>query len=148
MKKLMSQLRKAGFEIYKSEDYWMFKVDGRTCVLPDTEKDDDEYVAIYMPNVVDVTEENYADMMSIINTMNRELRYIKAIIVEDGVWLSYERFMMDRDTVTEDLAIHMVNGLRSFCFYIDNKLEESASPESASPDDEGVDDDFSPGDDN
>lgn len=80
-----------------------------------------------IPYLTDVTDENVERMMELINQTNREVKYIKATLLENGcLTLTYDHKMASGEK-TEDVIPHIIKSLGFALSYIKEKIQTKSS---------------------
>ena len=76
-----------------------------------------------MPYLADATDENIERMMELINQANREVKYIKATLLDNGsLTLTYDHKMVSGEK-SKDVIPHIIKALDFASSYIRNKIE-------------------------
>ena len=87
-----------------------FKYQGKTFFCT-ADKNDSQYFRIILPNLYDV-ENNRVKVLEAINTVTRDMKVLKAYLVEDSLWLSIEMFV-DSSPEAEDFMERCLNILNA-----------------------------------
>ena len=77
-----------------------------------TNEDDEDFLSISIPSIFEVTEENMAMIMPILNRTNNIIKYAKLVYLYDTVWATFEYPIfegVDIENVLE-LAIRLLQG--------------------------------------
>lgn len=83
-------LQSEGFPCTIDEDGDVkFKYEGKTFYLTDSGKDE-LFFRIIMPNIYDVEEDERVKVLEACNEVTRDIKVVKAFIVNDSLWLSIE----------------------------------------------------------
>lgn len=98
IKKIFKEM---GFDLVSvSKEVYMFNFeDIKMLYLLDNE--DSECLRLAIPCVYEITTENKDLMAEIINEANLRIKYAKALVISDQVWLNYECFMPENTNVEE-----------------------------------------------
>lgn len=95
--KVLESLKKMGFVTTALDNYHMFEYEGKG-YLYSVDDDDDSFLSIALPNIMNAEsddEEEHDDKFSEILKMecevNSNVKYVKALIVKESLWLTYER---------------------------------------------------------
>ena len=68
-----------------------FKYQGKT-LFCSADKNDEQFFRVFMPCVYEL-ENNRGKVLEAINTVSRDIKVMKAFLVEDNLWLSIEMFV-------------------------------------------------------
>ena len=68
---------------------------------------DDEFLNIVVPAINDFNEDNALMMYQLMDKINTTLKYVKANVMNDNVWIAYEREMLG-DEDMENVLVHMI----------------------------------------
>lgn len=91
-KKVWMELKKLGLMPKKIGDNIKFTYQMLDFVyIQDLE--DDEFFAVYLPNVLEVTEENELEVLRSINECNNSLKAAKLCVNDGQVWIGIELFL-------------------------------------------------------
>ena len=74
------------------------------------DEDDDHYITFVIPGIFDVEKEKIVEAFCAINTVNVSIKYVKAVVYDSEVWLSFEHFY-DVSTNLEDLVRTAITAL-------------------------------------
>lgn len=114
--KVVDALREMGFKIRKfKEDAYIFSYQGVRLVYKKY-ADDDSFLQIGMP--LDKRNDKM-DVHAVVNEMNIRLKYVKACVYGDNMWVIYERELKPSDDLTmliKDIVHCMVKSMQ---FYLD-----------------------------
>ena len=106
--------------------------------------DDEDFLNISIPAIVEVTEANTQVAFMLMDKLNSKLKYVKANRFGDSIWLSYERELYGGENF-EKLLSRMILHLESaFIFYrhtmadIENELDSSDDDTPASDTEEAA----------
>ncbi len=99
------QLKDMGFDLVSvSKGVYMFGFEGvKMLYMPDSK--DPECMRLAIPCVYEITNENKDLMAEIINETNLKIKYAKAMVISDQVWLNYECFVPE-NTDAEEVITH------------------------------------------
>lgn len=99
--------------------------------------DDDEFLTISVPGIYDQVGDNMLELSALQERINSSMKYIKAYIIGESVWLFYEREIIgEEDFVT--LLPRMIMRLEAAFAFSRKALKEIE--DEVSKDDNGVDD--------
>ncbi|MBQ9641666.1 MAG: hypothetical protein IJV06_08905 [Bacteroidaceae bacterium] len=106
-----------------------FKFDyrGKTYLLMDNDGDEN-FVRFAIPRVFSVTDENKPILLNQIQQLGFNIKYIKAAICTDSVWIFYEHYQEDGTAITEATVEHIIRtmaaALKWFYAELENYDEE------------------------
>lgn len=110
---ILDELAKAGFKVTELGDtcYGFEYEDLVYFYLVDEDETDDNYLRIVLPNILDVTEENYYEVLKAMNKASEYTKYTQLHIVNDqSLWVVYEHYLSSTDDVATILE-HMIQTL-------------------------------------
>ena len=88
---ILEAFRDLGFKLEEDEGMgYCFNYEGLNLLYMYNENDD-EFLNIALPGIVDVEEDNMLQICALLEKINSTLKYIKAYILGNSVWLFYER---------------------------------------------------------
>ena len=112
--KILEALRELGFELEEiGGNAYGFQYEGRNYLYVHTEEDED-FLNITLPAVMEMEDENDVCFYQIMDKINSTLKYVKANVFNDSMWLSYERELFggeDLKQVIGRMIIHLDAGL-------------------------------------
>ena len=73
---------------------------------------DEHFIRMAIPQVFSVTDDNKVMIYGLIERLGYRLKYVKAGISDDEVWIYYEHYVDDETEPSEDLVEHMIRSLR------------------------------------
>lgn len=78
----------------QEEDFGFFFRYQMLSFLIHWDKDDKHFLKISLPSIFDVDENNYADALEAVNTVNIERKVIKALVInKESVWITAEQLL-------------------------------------------------------
>lgn len=110
---VVEYLREEGFCPKVDEDGdVVFKCEGHTYLYFGNE-DDNDFFQLVMPAIYDVTEDNREMILEACNAINREIKVVKSIVMDqrEEVWLFFE-ILLDSTPKIEDVMPRALNILR------------------------------------
>ncbi|KWW25108.1 MAG: Uncharacterized protein F082_1154 [bacterium F082] len=119
---VLEKLEVLGFDIEEVPDFgYIFKFEGLTLLyMPD---DDEDFLRFAAPNVFDVTDENRAFVLEVVNETNLTIKYSKVCAYGEQVWVFYEYRMFGGEL--EDIIEHSLYLLRATVALFHRKVEGS-----------------------
>ena len=124
--KVLEELEVLGFDIEEVPDFgYVFKYEGLVFIyMPD---DDENFLRFAAPNFFDVTKDNRAFVLEVVNDTNLTIKYCKACVFGDQVWAFYE-YRLFGDNELEEIIEHCLHLLYAtvglFCRKVDGEDEE------------------------
>ena len=74
--------------------------------------DDENYLSILVPGILDTDKDNELTVLRLVEKMNNQLKYVKAFMPHgESLWLSYERQLYTNEIISENLIEAMITGL-------------------------------------
>lgn len=119
---VFSKLEEQGFSLEEVGSLgYLFKYEELNILyMPDD--DDENFVRFAIPGIYDVTEENKALVMEVVNSTNMAIKYSKTCIYDDDVWLFYECFAFGDEHI-EEIIEHSLRLLQATYFLFYRKIE-------------------------
>lgn len=120
--KVLNQLEELGFALEEVGEYgYFFKFEDLNILyMPDD--DDENFMRFAVPNIYDVTEENKALVLEVVNNTNMTIKYSKTCVFGDDVWIFYEYHLFGEDNL-EDILEHSMRLLQATFFLFHRKIE-------------------------
>lgn len=87
--------------------------------MPDN---DENFLRFAAPNIFDVTEENRAFVLEVVNETNLTIKYSKVCVYGDQVWAFYERRLFGERDI-EDIIEHCLVLLKATVSLFHRKIE-------------------------
>lgn len=118
---VLEKLAELGFDLEEvTGTGYLFRFEELTFLyLPD---EDDNTLRFAVPNIYDVTEENRIYVLEVMNATNLMIKYSKACIYDDNVWVFYEiRLFGDGDL--EEMIEHSLLLLQATVGLFHRKVE-------------------------
>lgn len=121
------QLKAMGFDLEELSDFaTLIHYEGLS-LLNLWEDDDENFFRMALPRFYDVTDDNRAQLLDIVNRINLQLKYTKICVDDDSIWAYYEHFVTT-ETNVESLLEHAIHTLQvtlfTFHHYIDGDETE------------------------
>lgn len=134
---IVKTLKELGFDPVQCEDIgYCFEMEGINMMFVNDD-DDEKLMRVAVPSIFEVSDENRCLVPGMLNAINTNLKYIKAIEVNDSIWLLFEHFLVKYDSLDEVLTC-MIYSLQQaflrFCSVIESALEEVAGEEEGKED--------------
>lgn len=130
---ILQELKSLGFVLNEIPEFgYVFDYEG--CNILFTPIDDDsDFIRLSAPLIFEVSDDNRALLMEIVNKVNIDLKYVKAIIMnDDSIWLSFEHYSIG-DYPLDDLLGIMIKSLsfskEQVLKYINGDIEEDNNTE-------------------
>ena len=145
---ILEAFRDLGFKLEEDEGMgYCFNYEGLNLLYMYNENDE-EFLNIALPGIVEVEEDNMLQICALLEKINSTLKYIKAYILGNSVWLFYERELIvprkqtgegqlcgeeDLMTVISRMILHLEAGL-VFARKAMAELEETMANDSSDDD--------------
>ena len=119
---VLEKLEVLGFDIEEVPDFgYIFKFEGLTLLyMPDD--DDENFLRFAAPNIFDVTDENRAFVLEVVNETNLTIKYSKVCAYGEQVWAFYE-YRLFGDGELEDIIEHSLYLIRATVVLFHRKVE-------------------------
>ena len=136
----MEAFSELGFKLEEEEGMgYSFNYEGLNLFYMYNENDE-EFLNIALPGIIDVEEDRILQICALLEKSNSTLKYVKAYMVGNSVWLFYEREIIGEEdlmTVISRMILHLEAGL---AFARKALAEMEATMASGSSDEEAADD--------
>jgi hypothetical protein len=130
---VLNALQALGFQLEEMEDLgYGFRYEGIDYLYMPNDNDDD-FLSISVPGLVEITEENAATTYKVMDRINATVKYVKANKMGRGMWMFYERELFGGEDL-EILITRMVLHLESAVNFFRNALERSMDDDEESED--------------
>ena len=94
--KILEAFRELGFKLEEEEGMgYCFNYEGLNLLYMYNENDE-EFLNIALPGIVDVEEDKMLQICALLEKINSTLKYIKAYMLGNSVWLFYERELIEQ----------------------------------------------------
>ena len=138
--KILEAFRELGFKLEEEEGMgYCFNYEGLNLLYMYNENDE-EFLNIALPGIVEVEEDKMLHVCALLEKINSTLKYIKAYMLGNSVWLFYERELFENEedlmTVISRMILHLEAGL-AFARKAMAEIEETMASDSS--DDDAVD---------
>ena len=135
-KKILEAFRDLGFKLEEEEGMgYSFNYEGLNLLYMYNENDE-EFLNIALPGIADVEEDRMLQICALLEKINSTLKYVKAYIFGNGVWLFYERELFSEEdlmTVISRMILHLEAGL-AFVRKAMAEIEETMANDSSDED--------------
>lgn len=142
--KILESFRDLGFKLEETEGMgYNFNYEGLNLLYMYNENDE-EFLNIALPGIVEVEEDRMLQICALLEKINSTLKYVKAYILGNSVWLFYERELFGEEdlmTVISRMILHLEAGLafvRKAMAEIEASLTDESSDEESTDDAEEV----------
>ena len=141
--KILEAFRELGFKLEEEEGMgYFFNYEGLNLLYVYNESDE-EFLNIAIPGIVEVEEDRMLQICALLEKINSTLKYIKAYMVGNSVWLFYERELIEQReqsrtssdlmTVISRMILHLEAGL-VFARKAMAEIEETMANDSSADD--------------
>ena len=94
--KILEAFRELGFKLEEEEGMgYCFKYEGLNLLYMYNENDE-EFLNIALPGIVEVEDDKMLQICALLEKINSTLKYIKAYMLGNSVWLFYERELIEQ----------------------------------------------------
>lgn len=135
--KILEAFRDLGFKLEETEGLgYNFNYEGLNLLYMYNENDE-EFLNIALPGIVDVEEDRMLQICALLEKINSTLKYVKAYILGNSIWLFYERELFGEEdlmTVISRIILHLEAGL-AFVRKAMTEIEETMAGNSSFDDD-------------
>ena len=107
--KVLLELKKLGLMPEEHEGNLLFRYQMLSYLYLNDE-DDENYYAMYMPYVQEITEDNEYEVLKVMNECNNSMKSVKLVNNDGDVWIGYE-LRLPPDADLSELVEHTVRGL-------------------------------------
>lgn len=91
--------------------------------VPDKEN---KFIRITIPHIIKVDDANMENVIEIINETNREVKFIKAVILENGsISISYDHKVAEQENIAQ-IVRHIIDTLDFASNYLMKKIKEKS----------------------
>lgn len=138
--KILEILGNLGFKLKEENDgmSYGFNYEGLNLLYIYNESDED-FLNISLPGILEVEEDKFLHACALVEKINSTLKYVKAYMLGNNVWLFYERELFggeDLMMVIPRMILHLESGLEFACKAM-KEIEESMDSTSSEEDSEG-----------
>lgn len=135
--KILEAFRDLGFKLEEEEGMgYNFNYEGLNLLYMYNENDE-EFLNIALPGIVEVEENGMLQICALLEKINSTLKYVKAYILGNSVWLFYERELFGEEdlmTVISRMILHLEAGL-AFVRKAMTEIEETMAGNSSDDND-------------
>ena len=94
--KILEAFRELGFKLEEEEGMgYFFNYEGLNLLYMYNENDE-EFLNIALPGIVEVESDNMLQICALLEKINSSLKYVKAYMLGNSVWLFYERELIEQ----------------------------------------------------
>ena len=94
--KILEAFRDLGFKLEEEEGMgYCFNYEGMNLLYMYNENDE-EFLNIALPGIVEVESDNMLQICALLEKINSSLKYVKAYMLGNSVWLFYERELIEQ----------------------------------------------------
>lgn len=134
--KILEAFSNLGFKLEDADEFgYAFSYEGLNMLYLYNETEE-EFLNIALPGICDCVDDNALQICALLEKLNSALKYIKAYLVGDRVWLFYEREILSEDEDFMMIISHMINHLDGGLVYarqamaeIENMVDDDSSEE-------------------
>lgn len=119
--KVLLELKKLGLMPEEHETNIIFKYQMLSYLYLNDEEDEN-YYAMYIPCIQEVTEENEYEILKAMNECNNSMKSVKLVINDGQVWIGFE-LRLPPDADLNELVEHTVRGLYAASVKFDMEMK-------------------------
>lgn len=94
--KILEAFSNLGFKLEEEEGVgYRFNYEGLNLLYMYNENDE-EFLTIALPGIIEVKEDRMLQICALLEKINSTLKYVKAYMLGNGVWLFYERELIEQ----------------------------------------------------
>lgn len=142
--KILEAFRDLGFKLEEEEGMgYSFNYEGLNLLYMYNENDE-EFLNIALPGIIEVEENRMLQICALLEKINSTLKYVKAYMLGNSVWLFYERELFGEEDlmmVISRMILHLEAGLgfaRKVMAEIEETMAGSSSDEDVAEDSEEI----------
>lgn len=142
--KILEAFRDLGFKLEEEEGMgYSFNYEGLNLLYMYNENDE-EFLNIALPGIIEVEENRMLQICALLEKINSTLKYVKAYMLENSVWLFYKRELFGEEDlmmVISRMILHLEAGLgfaRKAMAEIEETMAGSSSDEDATESSEEI----------
>lgn len=142
--KILEAFRDLGFKLEEEEGMgYSFNYEGLNLLYMYNENDE-EFLNIALPGIIEVEENRMLQICTLLEKINSTLKYVKAYMLGNSVWLFYERELFGEEDlmmVISRMILHLEAGLgfaRKAMAEIEETMAGSSSDEDATESSEEI----------
>lgn len=146
--KILDAFNNLGFKLEEEEGMgYSFNYEGLNMLYMYNENDE-EFLNIALPGIMEVEEGKALQICALLEKINSTLKYVKAYILGNSVWLFYERELFGEEDlmmIISRMILHLEAGLvfvRKAMAEIEKSLSESSDDESTDATEEVVEEEI------
>lgn len=142
--KILEAFRDLGFKLEEEEGMgYSFNYEGLNLLYMYNENDE-EFLNIALPGIIEMEENRMLQICALLEKINSTLKYVKAYMLGNSVWLFYERELFGEEDlmmVISRMVLHLEAGLgfaRKAMAEIEETMAGSTSDEDATESSEKI----------
>lgn len=130
---ILEKFKALGFEMEELGSLgYGFRYEGTNFIYMSS-KDDEEFLSLAIPGVVEKDEVDDETFYKLMDTVNSKRKYVKAYLFGDDMWLFYERELIGEEDLKMVLA-HMIVSLEASLRYL-RRVQRNAEKDTDTTDD-------------
>lgn len=135
--KILEAFRDLGFKLEETEEMgYNFSYEGLNLLYMYNENDE-EFLNIALPGIIEADEDRMLQICALLEKINSTVKYVKAYLFGNSVWLFYERELFGEEDLTAVISrmiLHLEAGL-GFARKAMAEIEETTANGSSDNDD-------------
>ena len=126
--KMLEVFKSLGFKMEEMDDYgYGFQYEGKHFLYLYNERDE-SFLNIALPAVLDRDNEDDLAFYKVMNKMNSSLKYLKAYVVDDSLWLFCEHELLGDENLRKIVA-HSLSCLEAGMHFLFSLVDDSETDE-------------------
>jgi len=128
--KVLETLKKLGFVTIENDNCYLFEYEGKG-YLYSVDDNDDSFLSFAIPNIMNAEsddeeeyDDNFSEMLRVECEVNSKVKYVKALIIKDSLWLACERDVYAEENY-EQLVSMMILRLFKAAEFVSEELAKS-----------------------
>lgn len=135
--KILNTFKSLGFELEEIEEIGhTFKYEGINYMWM-SNNGDENFLSIGVPAILDKPDGELVSFYQLIDKLNGTLKYIKANVIGDSLWLFYERELFGNEEDIEDLISRMIVQLEMAFRFFTQQSQEALENDGEEGEDDG-----------
>ncbi len=133
--KILEAFISLGFKLEEEGAGYSFTYEGLNMLLLYNEEEDESFFTISLPGILEAHDENFMHVFALTEKINSTLKYIKAYLLQNSIWLFYERELIGEEDMPLIIS-RMIYRLEAAMYFA---RKTQAEIEAYSPDGNGDD---------
>lgn len=122
---IFTAFKELGFTLTPTGETWqMFEYEGVAFVVRQDDDDDESFFCMAVPQIADFENYSLPVICALNECVNSTIKYVKANVISESVWLFYERELIEDEINFEEVISHMVQRLMASYIFAVKKINE------------------------